>query len=205
MSAITEKIKSIDSPVAVAAISAKQGYGVKFGASAHSIDVAGSGDNVQGVIYDNGDFAIGDPVPVVNQPGDLVMAIAGGSIAIGAKVNTDSAGKFVTVSAAGAAFYGYAETTGVTGKAFALRIMPGVINVTGFAQAATSSGGEISIASLTSSAVVIVTLAEDPGSNLVLSHIVAATGKITVYTGNTNTDAKAVLNAKLVNYLVLSL
>lgn len=205
MSAITQKISDIDSPIAEAAISAKQGYGVKAGTAAHTVDVAGSGDVVRGVIIDNGDIAIGEPVQVAHRPGDLVMAIAGGSFNPGDKVNTDSAGKFIKVTAAGAAFYGYAETTGVSAKMFALRIMPGVINVTEFAQDTTNSSGEITVAGMTSAAVVIVTIAEDPGSNLALSDVVAGTGKFTVSTRNTNTDARAALNAKKVNYLVLSL
>lgn len=205
MSAITEKISDIGSPIAEAAISAKQGYAVKAGAAAHSVDIAGSGDVVRGVILDNGDIAIGEPVQVAHRPGDLVMAIAGGSFNPGDKVNTDSAGKFIKVTAVGAAFYGYAETTGVSAKMFALRIMPGIINVAEFAQDTTNASGEITVSGMTSSAVIIATAAEDLGTNLVFSHVVAGTGKFTVYTGNTNTDAHAALNAKKVNYLVLSL
>lgn len=67
------------------------------------------------------------------------------------------------------------------------------------------TAGEIAIASMTATGKVIVTIAEDPGSNLALSHVIADTGKITVYTRNTNTDAAAALSGKKVNYLVISL
>jgi len=77
------------------------------------------------------------------------------------------------------------------------------------AQATTGTAGtagEVAIAGMTSSGVVIVTPAEDPGANLVISDVVAATGKITVYTKDvTGTPTRAALSGKKVNYLVISL
>lgn len=67
------------------------------------------------------------------------------------------------------------------------------------------TAGEIAVAGMTASGVVIATIAEDPGSNLALSDVVCATGKFTVYTRNTNTDARAALSGKKVNYIVVSL
>lgn len=79
-----------------------------------------------------------------------------------------------------------------------------------WAQATTGTGanaGEIAITGMTPNGKVLVTLAENPGNNLVLSHIVADNGKITVYSKDVSaTPSIAVaLEGKKVNYLVLSL
>jgi len=68
--------------------------------------------------------------------------------------------------------------------------------------------GQIAIAGMTSAGKVIVTAAEDPGTNLVISHVVAGTGLITVYTRTVveaGTTAAAPLDSKLVNYIVIAL
>jgi hypothetical protein len=73
-------------------------------------------------------------------------------------------------------------------------------------QATSSSGGEITIAGMTSSGQVIVTAAEALAANQVISHVIAGTGKITVYIQDTNASgAAAALNAKKVNYIVIAL
>lgn len=204
MSAVTEKYSSPDAPIAEAAISAKKGYAVKAGSAAHSVDIAAAADQVRGIIVENGDFAIGEAVPVANQPGDLVAAVAGNTVAIGDKVTADSAGKLVPVTTPGAKYYGIAETGASTSGVFSLRIEPGVIPFPTMAQDTTTAGGEITISGMTSAGKVLISMGEAPGTNLVLSHAICATGKITVYTKNTNTDAEAVLNAKKVNYLVIA-
>ena len=69
------------------------------------------------------------------------------------------------------------------------------------------TAGEITIADMTANGVVIVTAAEDPGVNLVISHVVAASGKITVYTRTVveaGTTAAAALSGKKVNYIVIA-
>jgi hypothetical protein len=71
----------------------------------------------------------------------------------------------------------------------------------------TTTAGEIAIAGMTANGVVIVTAAEDPGVNLVISHVVAASGKITVYTRTVveaGTTAAAALSGKKVNYIVIA-
>lgn len=66
------------------------------------------------------------------------------------------------------------------------------------------TAGQVSAVGLTSSGVVSVTLAEDPGTALVLSDVVAGTDYFTVYTKNTSTDARAALSGKKVNYVIWS-
>ena len=71
----------------------------------------------------------------------------------------------------------------------------------------TTTAGEIAIAGMTATGKVIVTAAEDPGENLVISHVVAGSGKITVYTRTVveaGTTAAAALSGKKVNYIVIS-
>jgi hypothetical protein len=71
----------------------------------------------------------------------------------------------------------------------------------------TTTAGEIAIAGMTANGKVIVTAAEDPGVNLVISHVVAASGKITVYTRTVveaGTTAAAALSGKKVNYIVIA-
>lgn len=69
----------------------------------------------------------------------------------------------------------------------------------------TDGAGEIAIASMTATGVVLATCAEDPGAALVLSDVVCGVGKVTVYTKNTGTDARAALATKKVAMLVLAL
>lgn len=70
----------------------------------------------------------------------------------------------------------------------------------------TDGSGEIAIASMTATGVVLATCAEDPGTNLVLSDVVCATGKVTVYTKDvTGTPTRAALASKKVAMLVLAL
>jgi hypothetical protein len=71
----------------------------------------------------------------------------------------------------------------------------------------TTAAGEIAIAGMTSAGKVIVTAAEDPGVNLVISHVVAASGKITVYTRTVveaGTTAAVALSGVKVNYIVIA-
>lgn len=69
----------------------------------------------------------------------------------------------------------------------------------------TDASGEIAVTGMTATGSVQVTPAEDLGTNLVLADVVCGTDKITVYTRNTNTDARAALNAKDVHLLVIAL
>lgn len=79
-------------------------------------------------------------------------------------------------------------------------------NVITMGQATSSTGGEITIAGMTSSGKVIVTAAEALATNVVISHVIAATGKITVYGQDTNASgAAAVIASKKINYIVISL
>lgn len=64
--------------------------------------------------------------------------------------------------------------------------------------------GQIACVGVTANAVILVTPAEDLGANLALSDVVAGVNLFTVYTRNTNTDARAALDTKKVNYLVIS-
>ena len=73
-------------------------------------------------------------------------------------------------------------------------------------QATTGSGGtagEIAVSGMTVAGIVIVTAAEDPGSNLAISDAICSSGKITVYA--TSGSARSALSGKKINYLVLSL
>ena len=81
-------------------------------------------------------------------------------------------------------------------------------NIITMNQGTTSAGGVIAIAGMTATGKVVVSINEDPGAGLALSDVVpsaTAGGDITVYTRNTNTDARAVLNGKKVSYIVISL
>jgi len=74
-------------------------------------------------------------------------------------------------------------------------------------QATTGTGGTagvISITGMTATGKVVVTAAEDCGTDLIISHVVAATDKITVYAKNTNGLTTEALSGKLVNYIVIS-
>lgn len=68
-----------------------------------------------------------------------------------------------------------------------------------------SDAGEVAVVGLTATAVVLATLAEDAGANLVLADVVCATDKFTVYTRDTSTGTRAALEGKKVNYAVLSM
>lgn len=76
------------------------------------------------------------------------------------------------------------------------------------AQATTATGadaGKITISGMTASGVVICTPAESLGTNIVLSHVVAGSGIITVYAQDTNASgAAAAISGKKINYLVIS-
>jgi hypothetical protein len=75
-------------------------------------------------------------------------------------------------------------------------------------QATTGTGGDvgkITLAGMTATGKIIVTAAEDPGTSLVISDVVAGTGIVTVFTKNTDTNARAELSGKLVNYIVIAL
>jgi hypothetical protein len=68
--------------------------------------------------------------------------------------------------------------------------------------------GQIAIAGMTATGKIVVTAAEDPGENLIISHVVAGSGIVTVYTRTvveTGTTAAAALSGKKVNYIVISL
>lgn len=69
--------------------------------------------------------------------------------------------------------------------------------------ATTSSAGVVLVSELTADGMVLATFSEDPGANLVLSDIAVEAGQFTVYTKNTNTDARAVLASKSLFYLIL--
>ncbi len=67
------------------------------------------------------------------------------------------------------------------------------------------TAGEIAIDGMTATGKVIVTAAEALGNNIVISHVIAASGKITVLAQDTNTSgAAAALSGKKVNYIVIS-
>jgi hypothetical protein len=84
-------------------------------------------------------------------------------------------------------------------------------NVLTMGQATTGTAGDagkITIANMTATGKIIVTAAEDPGENLVISHVVAGTGIVTVYTRTVveaGTTAAAALSGKKVNYIVIAL
>lgn len=83
-------------------------------------------------------------------------------------------------------------------------------NVITMAQAVTATGanaGKITIAGMTASGVVIVTAAEVLSSaEMVISHVVAGSGIITVYEKDTSaTGAASGVSGKKINYLVVSL
>jgi len=66
--------------------------------------------------------------------------------------------------------------------------------------------GRITVSNLTATGVVVAFAAEDPGTNLVISDVVAGVGFFTVYTKDvTGTPTRAGLSGKKVNYFVKSL
>lgn len=65
--------------------------------------------------------------------------------------------------------------------------------------------GQIAIAGMTATGKIVVTAAEDPGTSLVISDVVAGTDLVTVWTKNTDTNARAELSGKKVNYIVIAL
>lgn len=67
------------------------------------------------------------------------------------------------------------------------------------------SVGRITNASVTANSVIAVVCAEDPGTNLVFSDVVAASGYFTVYTKDvTGTPTRAGLSGKKINYAIFS-
>jgi hypothetical protein len=76
------------------------------------------------------------------------------------------------------------------------------------AQGTTATGGDagkITISGMTASGVVVCTPAESLGTNIVLSHVVAGSGIITVYAQDTNASgAAAAIAGKKINYIVIS-
>jgi hypothetical protein len=81
-------------------------------------------------------------------------------------------------------------------------------NVLVMGQAVTASGGDagkITISGMTASGVVVCTPAESLGTNIVLSHVVAGSGIITVFAQDTNASgAAAGIASKAINYIVIS-
>jgi len=75
--------------------------------------------------------------------------------------------------------------------------------VTDVGEATTDSSGIIEIDGLTAGGFVLVTFAEDPGAALVLSDVEVESGRFTVYTKNTGTNARAVVASKKIFYLLL--
>jgi hypothetical protein len=75
-------------------------------------------------------------------------------------------------------------------------------------QGTTATGadaGKITISGMTASGVVICTPAESLGTNIVLSHVIAGSGIITVYAQDTNASgAAAAISNKKINYVVIS-
>jgi hypothetical protein len=69
-------------------------------------------------------------------------------------------------------------------------------------QVTTDASGEVSVAGMTADGIVLVTPAEDPGSNQSLSDVVCASGKFTVYAATG--AARAALASKKINYLILA-
>lgn len=104
--ATVENIKTLNI-VAGADLSAAQYLFVKAGATANSAIVSGNGENAIGVLLDT---------PLLGQAGVIAIsgktkAIAGETIAVGALVSSDAAGKAV-VPAAGEFILGTALTAG---------------------------------------------------------------------------------------------
>lgn len=82
-------------------------------------------------------------------------------------------------------------------------------NTLTMAQGTTGTGGsvgKITIAGMTSSGVVVAVAAESPGTEIVLSHVVAGSGIVTVFAKDTSaTGAATELSGKKINYIVVSL
>ena len=69
-----------------------------------------------------------------------------------------------------------------------------------------ADAGKITIAGMTASGALIVTAAESPGTEVVISHVVAGSGIATVFAKDTSaTGAATELSGKAVNYIVISL
>lgn len=81
-------------------------------------------------------------------------------------------------------------------------------NVLVMAQATTATGGDagkITISGMTASGVVVCTPAESLGTEIVLSHVVAGSGIITVFAKDTSATGAAVeIAGKKINYIVIS-
>jgi hypothetical protein len=69
-------------------------------------------------------------------------------------------------------------------------------------QVSTDAGGEVAVTGMSADGIVLVTLAEDPGSYKSLSDVVCGSGKFTVYA--TTGSARAALASKKINYLILA-
>jgi hypothetical protein len=66
-------------------------------------------------------------------------------------------------------------------------------------------GALTAISGMTASGVVVCTPAESLGTNIVLSHVVAGSGIITVFAQDTNASgAAAGIASKAINYIVIS-
>lgn len=104
----TEQNTTLLSFAASGDLSASQFLLVKGHTTAGQVAVAGDGENAIGVLYEPA-AAAGRAVTVAS--GGIVRAYAGGTVAIGARVASDAAGKVVT-AATGDYVLGVALTAG---------------------------------------------------------------------------------------------
>ena len=194
---------------------AASGYSVTAGTSdpyfAQAIDAATSGNFGRAVIKSGGSIvanATWTKSATNLQPttaGDAITTAPAASTAKTISISTNTINGLGTDAAIDLALK--PKGTGVVkmtnGSLTSIPLMPAWV----FTQGTTGTvgtAGQIAAVGVTSAAVIIATLAEDPGADLAFSHVVAGTDLFTVYTANTNTDAKAALSGKKVNYIIVS-
>jgi hypothetical protein len=168
-----------------------------------------------GITQDGGEAGVSMPVIVL---GIAEVEVASGeTIAAGNFVKPDADGKAVLDNTFGTFMALSAGTGGSIIRVFCAgkspmtqALMTALLDtlyhpIVSYSIETTDASGEIAITGMTADGHVQVTLAEDPGANLVLSDVIPDAGKITVYTKNTNTDARAALASKKVFLTVWSL
>ena len=96
----TETYGAIETLPAAADLSAKQFYAVSINSSGQAALVAATGARVDGIVWNKPAAAVGSAVSVRVLDNRKAKAIAGGTIAAGDLLKSDSAGKLVVTTAA---------------------------------------------------------------------------------------------------------
>lgn len=115
--------------------------------------------------------------PALNLPG---VPSAESGIALGTEIAAGGGGASISDTAYGAGWNGVTTVAPSKNAVYdKMEAVVAAVPVVGYGT--TNASGEILVTSMTATGKVVVTPIEDPGSDLVFSHVVCGVGKITIY------------------------